>query len=81
MEKIEFMELCRKSLKEVRPNSIEITVDDYDTTFKDLGFDSLDVMMFLLALDTALDREMAKLDIQAYNTPNKIYQFYMEAVK
>lgn len=79
MDKKEFMALCRKSLKEVKSKSAELTEDDYDKTFKDLGFDSLDVMMFLLAMDTALDREVAELDIQEYNTPNKIYEFYMGA--
>lgn len=81
MEKNEFITTCAKLLKNVKPNSVALAAEDAEKTFKELGFDSLDVMLLLLELDNVLGETMAELDMKVYNSPLKLYEYYVANAK
>ena len=73
MTQQEFSLACKVAIAKSKSVNIEkITIAD-DETFAMYGFDSLDVMNFLLELEIELGITLGEFDIKEYNSINKLF--------
>lgn len=60
---------------------VAIKQEDYDTTFKDLGIDSLDTANILFELEEKYNINFLEEDVENLNTVNAIVKYITENLK
>lgn len=62
-------------------NIILNTEEDYDSTFRDIGVDSLDLMMAMLKIGEQYTIDISENDFDEITTVNELVQFIKHATK
>lgn len=76
LTKEQFSEKCHTAIKTVAPKIRSLTAEDNSRELPSLGLDSLDIMSFLLELESSLQVSIGEVNMKQFNTIDKLYEYY-----